>query len=265
MSAFQSYLRKEVMESSRQSKYLILGAFFGFFALSTPIMLRLLPGIIQNQMPDFPQQLMQFDAVYSVQNYIKNIYQLGNMAVAFTLMGVLAEERLQGKLIFPMSQGASMIGVVTAKLMHYTAAVAAIVFAATMLNYYYSMILFPESNLGMAAVMQSAGLLVTYFITRVILVTFASAIFVKPIAAGLTTLVISYLEPIAASIPRMKSFVAYSLVDAANHVLEAGAAMQPEVNGLVLTVAVTAQAIAMAIATVWWMRSKEIATGAGSQ
>ena len=86
MSTFAAYLKKEHMESSRQSKYLVLGAFFGFFALSTPIMLRLMPSIIESQMPSFPKELMEFDAVYSVQNYIRNIYQLGNMAVAFVLI-----------------------------------------------------------------------------------------------------------------------------------------------------------------------------------
>ena len=194
MSTFTAYLKKEHMESSRQSRYLILGAFFGFFALSTPIMLRLMPSIIESQMPGFPKELMEFDAVYSVQNYIKNIYQLGNMAVAFVLMGVLADERLQGKLVYPVSQGASMAGVVVAKLVHYGVALSAIVFAGAMLNYYYSVVLFPGSDPGGFAAARSAGLLAAYFVTRVVLVAFASAMSAKPLAAGLAALVVSYVE-----------------------------------------------------------------------
>ena len=272
------------MESSRQNKYLILGAIFGFFALSTPIMLRLMPSIIESQMPGFPKELMEFDAVYSVQNYIKNIYQLGNMAVAFVLMGVLADERLQGKLVYPVSQGASMAGVVGAKLVHYGAAVSAIVFASTMLNYYYSVVLFPGSNPGVAAAAQSAGMLAAYFATRVVVVVFASALFAKPLAVGLAALVVSYVEPIIASLPRWKPFVAYSLIDLAGNSLGIGTGMGAgmgtmpgaegmiavgragsEVNGWVLAAALTVEVAAMVLAAIWRMRSVEIAPGAGVQ
>jgi len=290
VSTFVAYLRKERMESSRQSKYLILGAFFGFFALSTPIMLRIMPSIIESQMPGFPQELMRFDAVYSVQNYIRNIYQLGNMAVAFVLMGVLADERLQGKLVYPVSQGASMTGVVGAKLVHYGAAVSAIVFASTMLTYYYSVVLFPGSDPGVAAAARSAGLLAAYFATRVVIVVFASALFTKPLAAGLAALVVSYVEPIIASLPRWRSLVAYSLIDMANKSLGPGMGTMPgagagpgvaggagagammavgrsgsEISGWVLAVALMAEVAVMVLMTVWRMKSVEIAPGAGAQ
>ncbi|HAI87875.1 MAG TPA: hypothetical protein DCL63_12885 [Firmicutes bacterium] len=278
MSTFTAYLKKEQMESSRQSKYLILGAFFGFFALSTPIMLKLMPSIIESQMPGFPKELMEFDAVYSVQNYIKNIYQLGNMAIAFVLMGVLADERLQGKLVYPVSQGASMAGVVGAKLVHYGAAVSAIVFAGAMLNYYYSVVLFPGSDPGVAAAARSAGLLAAYFATRVVIVVFASALFAKPLAAGLAALVASYVEPIMASLPRWKSIVAYGLVDAANKSLGTGTGTIPgagammaaggkgsEINGWVLAAALAVQVAVLVSVTIWRMKSVEIAPGAGAQ
>lgn len=282
MSTFTAYLKKEQMESSRQSRYLILGAIFGFFALSTPIMLRLIPSIMESQMPGFPKELMEFDAVYSVQNYIKNIYQLGNMAVAFVLMGALADERLQGKLVYPVSQGAGMAGIVGAKLVHYGAAVSAIVFASTMLNYYYSVVLFPGSNPGVAAAAQSAALLAAYFATRVVIVVFASALFAKPLAVGLAALVVSYVEPIIASLPRWKPFVAYSLIDLASNSLGtgmgAGMGTMPgaggmiatgragsEVNGWVLAAALTVEVAVMVLAAIWRMKSVEIAPGAGAQ
>ncbi len=268
------------MESSRQSKYLILGAFFGFFALFTPIMLRLMPSIIESQMPGFPRELMEFDAVYSVQNYIRNIYQLGNMAVAFVLMGVLADERLQGKLVYPVSQGASMTGVVGAKLIHYGAAVSTIVFASTMLNYYYSVVLFPGSDPGLVAAARSAGLLTAYFATRVVIVVFASALFTKPLAAGLAALVVSYVEPIIAPLPHWKSLVAYSLIDLASNSLGTGTGMGAmpgaggmmvagrtgsEVSGWVLAAALAVEVAAMALAAIWRMKSVEIAPGAWAQ
>jgi ABC-2 type transport system permease protein len=290
MSTFTAYLKKERMESSRQSKYLILGAFFGFFALCTPIMLRLVPSIMESQMPGFPKELMEFDAVYSVQNYIRNIYQLGNMAVALVLMGALADERLQAKLVYPVSQGACMAGVVGAKLVHYAAAVSAVVFASTMLSYYYSIVLFSGSDPGIAAAARSAGLLAAYFATRVVVVVFTSALFTKPLAAGLAALVVSYVEPIIASLPRWRSLVAYSLIDMANKSLGPGMGTMPgagagpgvaggagagammavgrsgsEISGWVLAVALMAEVAVMVLMTVWRMKSVEIAPGAGAQ
>lgn len=282
MGTFSAYLKKETLESFRQSKYLILTAFFGFFALSTPIMLKLLPGIIRSQMPGFPLELMQFDAVYSVQNYIKSIYQLGNMVVALSLMGLLTDERLQGKLVFPISQGAGLAGIVAAKLAHYIATVSGIVFVITMLNYYYSVVLFPEGNPSIASAARCASLLAAYFATRVVLVTFAGAVFTRPLAVGLTTLVVSYLEPIAASFQRSKSLVANSLINVASQALGTGtsAKMTPgagtvpssgatavvgagtEVNGWVLSAALVIEVAAMVLLTIWRMKRLEIAPGA---
>lgn len=264
------------MESVRQSRYLALGAFFGFFALSTPVMLKLLPAIIGSQMAGFPPELMRFDAVYSIQNYIKNIYQLGNMAVAFTLMGVLADERLGGKLVFPVSQGAGMVQVVAAKLLHYSVAVAGIVFATTMVNYYYSALLFPGGDPGWGRAVATAGLLAAYFITRVAVVVFASALFRKGLAAGLASLVFSYLEPIAVSFRWGKALAPYTLINLANAVLgpgtlapgalgmgagAGGVAAGAGVNEWLLAAAATVEVAALAALAVWRMRSIEIAPG----
>jgi hypothetical protein len=109
--------------------------------------------------------------------------------------------------------------------------------------------------------MRSAGLLAAYFATRVVIVVFASALFTKPLAAGLAALVVSYVEPIIASLPRWKSLAAYSLIDMANNSLGTGS----EISGWVLAVALMAEVAVMALMTVWRMKSVEIAPGAGAQ
>lgn len=245
------------MESSRQSRYVILAAFFGFFALSTPIMLKLLPGIMKTQMPDFPPELMQFDTAQCMQNYIKNIYQLGNIVMALTLMGILAEERTGGKLVFPISQGAGAAEIVGAKLAHYIAAVAGIVFAASMVNYYYSTMFFPDNGSLMGAAVQCASLLALYFATRVVLVTFASALFARPMAAGLATILISFLEAIAVSFPRLKPLAAYNLVVLAT---EAASGQAPEMPWAMVT-SLAIQASLLVLATILRMRRLDILPG----
>ena len=266
MGTFIAYFRKEVLESSRQSKYLILIAFFGFFAIANPIMLRLLPHILESQMPGFPPELMQFDAAYSVQNYMKSIYQLGNMVIAFTLMGILAEERTRGKLVFPVSQGASLVGLVLAKLAHYVLVVAGITFVAMLLNYYYSVVLFPEGAPGVNAACISAALLAAYFATRVVVVTLASAWFSRPLAAGLTALVISYLEPLGTSLPRLEPLLPYSLINVAGARLSTGnppigsglTSGTTAVDGQVLAMAMLIETIVMVLLTIWRMHHVKI-------
>ncbi|MEA4883115.1 MAG: hypothetical protein VB144_05585 [Clostridia bacterium] len=168
-----------------------------------------------------------------------------------------------------------------AKLAHYIATVSGIVFVITMLNYYYSVVLFPEGNPSIASAARCASLLAAYFATRVVLVTFAGAVFTKPLAVGLTTLVVSYLEPIAASFQRSKSLVAYSLINVASQALGTGtsAKMTPgagtvpssgataivgegtEVNGWVLPAALVIEVAAMVLLTIWRMKRLEIAPG----
>ena len=132
--------------------------------------------------------------------------------------------------------------------------------------------------------MRSAGLLAAYFATRVVIVVFASALFTKPLAAGLAALVVSYVEPIIASLPRWKSLAAYSLIDMANNSLGTGTGMGAgmgtmpgaggmiaagragsEAIGWVLAAALAVEVAAMALAAIWRMKSVEIAPGAGAQ
>jgi F0F1-type ATP synthase membrane subunit c/vacuolar-type H+-ATPase subunit K len=125
-----------------------------------------------------------------------------------------------------------------------------------------------------------------------VIVVFASALFTKALAAGLAALVVSYVEPIVTSLPRWKSFVAYSLIDMANKSLGPSMGMMPgagagpgpgavggagagammavgrtgsEINGWVLTAALIVEVAVMVLMTVWRMKNAEMAPGAGAQ
>jgi hypothetical protein len=97
----------------------------------------------------------------------------------------------------------------------------------------------------------------------VVLVAFTSAIFTKPLVAGLAALVASYVEPIVTSLPRCRSQVAYSLIDVASNSL--GTGNVGDISGWVLAAALMIEVAVMVLMTVWRMKSVEIAPGAGAQ
>jgi ABC-2 type transport system permease protein len=50
MITFKAYFKKEIMESKRQYKYIILAVGIIAFAILDPVMLKLLPKILENQL-----------------------------------------------------------------------------------------------------------------------------------------------------------------------------------------------------------------------
>lgn len=254
MATFGAYLRKETLESMRQHRYLVVGAFFLFFSVSTPILLKLMPAIVRSQMPEFPEALMRFDPAYVCENYIRNMFQLGNLLVAFLLMGALADELAQNKLVFPVSQGADPKAVVLAKLFHYGIVVAAGAFLGFLVVYYYALALFSGDSPTLAEAFRSATLLSAYFVTRVFLVVFLSSLFRRPLAAGLIALLVSYLDPLLYSLPRFRNYISYSLISDAATL----GRISQGVNGWVLATALIVQLAAVAALTVWRMNRVEV-------
>ena len=52
MRTFKAYFEKEIMESIRQYRYLVLAVGIIVFAILDPLMLKLLPKILANQYPE---------------------------------------------------------------------------------------------------------------------------------------------------------------------------------------------------------------------
>lgn len=216
MDTFTAYFKKEVLESSRQYRYLVLGIGIIMFAVLDPVMLKLLPSMMKGQLPVDISSLFVITQRYSMQNYVKDLFQVGNLFVTLSLMGVLSDEAAGGRLVFPYSKGARPWGIVLAKFIHYSAVIALFIFAGFALNYYYASILFKGDYVTAVQDVNSALFIVLYYVFNVSLIIFLSSLFKKSLIAGISALAVSYFMPLLSNIDWAEKFIPYTLIKTAS-------------------------------------------------
>lgn len=216
MATFNAYLKKEIMESSRQYRYIVFAIGILMFSILDPLMLKLLPIIMKNQLPVDLAPLMVITPKAAVVNYIKDLFQIGNIFVAFIMGGILTEEINSQKLVFPYSMGTSPSGIVLAKTLHYTVTVAVLVFLGFFISFYYSGTLFTGDSADFTGVMVSASLMSLFFFFSITLSMLLSSIVKKGITAGFISLAVSLITSSLAGIEGVGKFIPYKLVQGAN-------------------------------------------------
>lgn len=216
MTTFKAYFKKEIIESIRQYRYLILAIGILLFAIVDPIMLKLLPVIMKNQIPADLSSLMIFTPITAAANYMKDLFQVGLMFIVFAISGTLSDEINSGKLVFPYSMGANPAGIVIAKVLHNALTAVLMVFAGFSLNYYYVSILFTGAALRYKQILTSAVLMMVLVCFAITFVTLLSSLFNKGIASGAACLGIIYLSAPFAKINGIGKFMPYKLFIGAN-------------------------------------------------
>lgn len=250
MGTFKAYFKKEIVESLRQYKYIILAAGLILFAVLDPLMLNALPNLMKGKIPPEMAALFVTTQKSAVQDYIKNIYQIGSLFVIFSYCGTLSEEVYSHKLVFPYSKGSIPFSIVTAKFIHYSLAVVVFTFLGFMVNYYYVGILFIKDPVSFPSVMYSAALISLYMLFNIALVTLFSSIVKKGLIAGVAVLAISYLSPTLMLIKDIKEYVPYYLVEKASSFTYS--------NTTAAVVVVTAASVILIISSILRMNKVEV-------
>lgn len=216
MSTFNAYFKKEMMESYRQYRYLVLAVGIMLFAILDPLMLKLLPIIMKNQLPVDLGSLIVATPKSSVLNYIKDLYQFGNIFVVFTIGGLLSDEVKHRKLMFPYSTGSSPAGIVMAKAVHYIMVIALLILLGFYINFYYSSILLTGETVRLRELIVSTVLMIIYFIFTASSALLFSSFVKKGITAGFISLAVSYGTMALSNIEGLGRFMPYKLVQGAN-------------------------------------------------
>ncbi len=76
MTTFKAYFKKEIMESSRQYKYIILAVGIIAFAILDPFMLKILPKILEKQSQGDLSSLFVATPKSAINSYIKIFFKL---------------------------------------------------------------------------------------------------------------------------------------------------------------------------------------------
>lgn len=213
MKTFKAYLEKEILEAIRQYKYLVL--FFGiiFFAISGPIMMKLLPAILKGQFHGDISSLFIVTRKSVIQNYIKDLFQIGLLFIVFTASGSLSDEISSQKLVFPFSKGSSPAGIVLAKVLHYCIIILLLTLLGFCINFYYTNLLFKNDSINFTNAIISGSLVSIYFIFNMILAIFFSSFIKRGVVAGFLTIGISYFSVLLSKIDLLSNFIPYRLIE----------------------------------------------------
>jgi len=216
MTTFKAYFKKEIMESKRQYKYIILAVGIIAFAILDPFMLKLLPKILERQMQGDLSLLIIATPKSSINNYIKDLFQIGSLFIVFTLSSSLNDEINGEKLVFPYSKGSKPPGIVLAKIIHYTIVVTILTFIGFLTCDYYAGSLLQGEKVSFSGVMNSAILMSVYYFFNITLVTLFSSFVKKGVTAGFITLMITFFSATLVNLNTIGKFIPYKLVQGAN-------------------------------------------------
>lgn len=253
MASFKAYFKKEVLESIRQSRYIIFLAGFGIWSILNPLTLKFLPNLIGDQLPQELLDLMIPDRIGAIQNFISDIFSLVILFVIFPLMGILADEVGRQRLMLPSSKGMEVPGMVLAKSLHYNLVICIMVLMGFSINFYYTGILFGDGGVTFAHMLGSAIMVMLYFVFVISLLLFVSSLVRKGIIAGLIVLVSSYFMPVLLNIGSIKEYLPYYLVQRAGDISNVfdGTTLPAIVVTLLLIVSLNALSI-------WRMKQVEV-------
>ncbi len=175
-------LGKELREILLTSRIYVLPGLFLFFGRTSPILTKMMPEILKSIGAGITIVIPPPEAKDSFLQLLKNLSQIGLLAVILSNMGIVAEEKTSGTALLVLTKPASRHGFVLAKF----AAQAVLVVAATALGYAvslaYTVVLF--ENTPVAASMQAVSLFGVYALFILAVTVAASAASRTSLAAG---------------------------------------------------------------------------------
>lgn len=178
MKALPILLRKELVEQWRTMRLPSALALFLFVGISSPLLARFTPQIVQAVGGGHLASLVPPPQVAdAVAQFVKNMSQFGALMAIVLAMGSVAGERDRGTAAFVLSKPVGRFAFLAAKLLALTATLGAGVAAATLATYVYTGVLFSWLQ---------PGFVVTAALTLVALAVFATFTFAASTVTGST-------------------------------------------------------------------------------
>ena len=176
MGTFKAYFKKEIMESLRQYRYLLLAVGTVVFAgIASPIMMKLLPVILKGQVEGDISSLFKVTKQLVYSNYSNDLFETSSIFVFLGLSGLMSEEISSSRLIFPYLKGAKPWQIVSAKALHYILTLSFFIMLGAVISYYYIGIMFEGPNISIGAYMISSILICLYYALFLMLLIFVSS------------------------------------------------------------------------------------------
>ena len=115
MTAAMVFTKKELIESWRTHRFLILTVVFLIFGILSPLMAKLLPELLKSGLGGVKVTVPTPTSLDSWTQYYKNLTQMGIYVFALMLGGCVSQEIQQGTLINLVTKGLPRWSVIVAK------------------------------------------------------------------------------------------------------------------------------------------------------
>jgi ABC-2 type transport system permease protein len=240
-------LRKELLEQWRSYRLLIVVVVWLLFGFTSPLFAKYTPEIIKLAMPngdEIANLVPTPTAATAVEQYLKNIGQIGVLLALFMAMGAVAGEKDKGTaalmLVKPMPRGVFVM----AKFVALGATFAAGFTLASGACYYYTMLLFEA--LDVPSWLAANGLTLLFVLVFVALTLFCSTLSSSQVVAGGLAFGLWMLLIVTGGLPRVGEVLPGQLTVWAGELMDGGGASWPALwvsVGLIVVALVGAWAV----------------------
>jgi ABC-2 type transport system permease protein len=256
--AFGVLLRKELLESIRTFRLPVVAGLFLFVGLSSPVLARYLPEIIELAGGDQlgVMEIPTPAAADAVDQLVKNLAQFGALTAILLAMGLVASEKDRGTAAFILSKPVSRRAFLGAKLAALAAVLGGSTIIAVVAGWIYTALLFePLPVVGWVWL----AILVTLWLLAFATVTFLGSVVTgSTVAAGGIGFVALLALGIVSAIPQVSKLTPGGLLGPATE-LAANTATVTDLgwSNLGLPIVSTVVLIAAAVALSAWSFSRQ--------
>jgi ABC-2 type transport system permease protein len=149
MRNYFAFLKKELLESARTYKLLIMLIVFFVFGIMSPLTAKLLPEIMSSVMTDgIIINLPEPAAIDSWTQFFKNISQIGLFVTVILFSGILSSELSKGTLVNMLTKGLSRSTVILSKFTSIVTVWTISYILAFVVAFGYTVYLFPNDAIS---------------------------------------------------------------------------------------------------------------------
>ena len=221
MKGFKPLLKKELKEQFKTYRWLIVGGIFLLFGITTPLMYRYLPEILefageQLTIIEVPQPT----AFNSLSEYAGTIGQIGVLVAVLVAMGGIANELRHGTALMTLSKPVSRLAFVAAKLIAVSLTFLGSMALASVFCFAYTVWLIESTDvLPFIGVNLLLGLFLVFCLAITLLF---SSLFKSSLAAGGLALAVIVAQAGLTALPRFGDYMPGKLLGWGNDLLTGG-------------------------------------------
>jgi len=215
---FPVLLGKELREQWRTYRFLAIAVVFVAFAgLLSPITAKLAPELLKSLTSSAGQtisiQLPEPTAADAIAQFLKNLTQIGVIALILVAMGTVALERERGTAATVLSKPVSRLSFLLAKFAALTLTFAISLALAALACWYYTVVLFGSLDAGLFL---RLSLLAALYLWVWLAVTFlCSALFKSQVAAGGLAFGLYVGASLLGIVPQLQDYLPGALIEGA--------------------------------------------------